>query len=72
MSKQKITLAVTGLNNTNNPGPGVTVIRGAKESEDFDVRIIGLIYENLKQGIYMEGFATVFSRFLIHQRVPMI
>jgi len=55
MAKQKITLAVTGLNNTDNPGPGVPVIRGAKESPDFDVRIIGLVYENLEPGIYMEG-----------------
>ena len=55
MTKQKITLAVTGLNNTDNPGPGVPVIRAAKESEDFDVRIIGLVYENLEPGIYMEG-----------------
>ncbi len=54
MSKQKLTLAVTGLNNTDNPGPGVPVIRGAKESEDFDVRVIGLVYENLEPGIYME------------------
>lgn len=55
MAKQKITLAVTGLNNTDNPGPGVPFIRGAKESEDFDVRVIGLVYENLEPGIYMEG-----------------
>lgn len=55
MPKQKITLAVTGLNNTDNPGPGVPFIRGAKESEDFEVRVIGLVYENLEPGIYMEG-----------------
>lgn len=55
MAKQKITLAVTGLNNTDNPGPGVPVIRGAKESELFDVKVIGLVYENLEPGIYMEG-----------------
>ena len=55
MAKHKITLAVTGLNNTDNPGPGVPVIRGAKESDDFDVRVIGLVYENLEPGIYMEG-----------------
>jgi carbamoyl-phosphate synthase large subunit len=54
MEKQKITLAVTGLNNTDNPGPGVPVIRGAKESEGFEVRVIGLVYENLEPGIYME------------------
>jgi len=54
MPKQKITLAVTGLNNTDNPGPGVPVIRGAKESHDLDIRVIGLVYENLEPGIYME------------------
>ena len=55
MVKHKITIAVTGLNNTDNPGPGVPVIRGAKDSEEFEVRVIGLVYENLEPGIYMEG-----------------
>ena len=55
MARQKITIAVTGLNNTDNPGPGVPFIRGAKESDDLDVRAIGLVYENLEPGIYMEG-----------------
>jgi len=53
--KTKITIALTGLNNTDNPGPGVPVIRGIRESETFDPRIIGLAYENLEPGIYMEG-----------------
>ena len=55
MEKQKITIAVTGLNNTDNPGPGVPFIRGIKESKVFEARIIGLVYENLEPGIYMEG-----------------
>ena len=55
MAKKKITLAVTGLNNTDNPGPGVPFIRGIKESSAFDARIIGLVYENLEPGIYMEN-----------------
>ncbi len=55
MGKQHLTLAVTGLNNTDNPGPGVPFIRGIKESSGFDVRVIGLVYENLEPGIYMEG-----------------
>lgn len=55
MSKRKLTIAVTGLNNTDNPGPGIPVIRGIRDSELFDVRIIGLAYENLEPGIYMEG-----------------
>jgi carbamoyl-phosphate synthase large subunit len=55
MTKLKITIAVTGLNNTDNPGPGVPVIRSLKDSPDFDLRIIGLVYETLEPGIYMEG-----------------
>lgn len=55
MEKKHITLAVTGLNNTDNPGPGVPFIRGVKESDEFEFRIIGLVYENLEPGIYMEG-----------------
>ena len=55
MSKTKITIAVTGLNNTDNPGPGVPVIRSLKESTEFDTRIIGLVYETLEPGIYMDG-----------------
>ena len=53
--KTKITVALTGLNNTDNPGPGVPVIRGIRDSEAFDPRIIGLAYESLEPGIYMEG-----------------
>ncbi len=55
MSKRKITIAITGLNNTDNPGPGIPVIRGIRESEKIDARIIGLAYENMEPGIYMEG-----------------
>ncbi len=54
MEKKRITLAVTGLNNTDNPGPGVPFIRGVKESTAFDVRVVGLVYENLEPGIYMD------------------
>jgi len=57
MSKKKITVALTGLNNTDNPGPGVPVIRGIRESQEFDARIVGLAYENLEPGIYMDKVA---------------
>ncbi len=53
--KTNITIAITGLNNTDNPGPGVPVIRGLRESEKLNVKIIGLVYENLEPGIYMKG-----------------
>ncbi len=54
MEPKKITIAVTGLNNIDSPGPGVSVIRGIKDS-GMNVRIIGLAYENLEPGIYMPG-----------------
>ncbi len=47
-------IAVTGLNNVDNPGPGVPVIRGIKEAERFDVEIIGLIYDALDPGCLSE------------------
>jgi carbamoyl-phosphate synthase large subunit len=56
-TKRKLTVAVTGLNAVDSPGPGVAVIRGIRDCEDFDVRIIGLSYESLEPGIYMEGIA---------------
>jgi carbamoyl-phosphate synthase large subunit len=55
MEKKKLTIGVTGLNAIDSPGPGVAVIRGLRESDDFSVRIIGLSYESLEPGIYMEG-----------------
>ncbi len=53
MKKRKITIAVSGLNAIDSPGPGVAVIRGLREAGSFDVRIIGLAYESLEPGIYM-------------------
>lgn len=55
--REKLTIAVSGLNNTDNPGPGVPVIRGLRESVIFDPRILGIAYENLEPGAYMEGIA---------------
>jgi carbamoyl-phosphate synthase large subunit len=53
--RHKLTVAVTGLNNIDSPGPGIPVIRGIRESKDLDVRIIGLAYEHLEPGIYMSS-----------------
>lgn len=48
-----LTIGVTGLNAIDSPGPGVAVIRGLRESQRFDCRIIGMSYESLEPGIYM-------------------
>lgn len=50
-------IAVTGLNATDNPGPGVPVSRSIRASSDFNGKIIGLIYDSLEPGIYMDDIA---------------
>lgn len=52
-NKPTFTIAVTGLNAIDSPGPGVPVIRALREAKSFNVRIIGLSYEALEPGIYM-------------------
>ena len=53
MDRPEFTIAVTGLNAIDNPGPGVGVIRAIRECSDFDVRIVGLAYESLEPGAYL-------------------
>jgi len=51
-------IAVTGLNATDNPGPGVPVIRCLREQDEFTPRLIGLNYDALEPGIYMDDIAS--------------
>ncbi len=53
--QKPVVVAVTGLNAIDSPGPGVAVIRGIRNGMDREVRIIGLSYEALEPGIYMDG-----------------
>ncbi len=53
MKKQRLNIALTGLNAIDSPGPGVAVARCLLEAESFDARLIGLAYESLEPGIYM-------------------
>lgn len=57
-SKRKLTIAVSGLNAIDSPGPGIAVIRGLLEATSFDCRIIGLAYESLEPGIYMHDLVN--------------
>lgn len=52
-NKRLVTVAVTGLNAIDSPGPGVAVIRAIRDCPEFIPRIIGLSYESLEPGIYM-------------------
>lgn len=56
MKSESLNIAISGLNNVDSPGPGIPVIRGIRESNKFDSRIIGLAYENLEPGPYMHEF----------------
>src|ERR1700743_2579991 len=49
-----MTIAVTGLNANDNPGPGVAVIRSLRDAFP-GLTIIGLSYESLEPAIYMDG-----------------
>lgn len=54
--KTLLTIAVTGLNAIDSPGPGFAVIRSLKEAKSFNVRIIGLSYEALEPVIYLHEY----------------
>ncbi len=48
-------IAITGLNASDNPGPGVAVIRSLREEFGPTLTIIGLSYESLEPGIYLDN-----------------
>lgn len=48
----RLTVAVTGLNATDNPAPGVGVIRSLRHDPDFAGRVVGLSYDALDPGNY--------------------
>jgi carbamoyl-phosphate synthase large subunit len=52
-NNQLLTIAVTGLNAIDSPGPGVAVIRALRDGLPKPLRIIGLSYETLEPGIYL-------------------
>lgn len=49
-----IIVGVSGINAVDNPGPGVGVARSLKEAEDLDVKVVGLAYDAMEPGIYMD------------------
>ena len=52
-----LAVGVTGLNATDNPAPGVAVIRAIRKATGPSCRIIGLAYDPLDTGNYMDGIA---------------
>lgn len=52
--KKQLVIGVSGINAVDNPGPGIGVARSLRAAEDLDVRIIGLSYDAMEPGIYMD------------------
>lgn len=55
MKKEKIRIAVTGMNASDSPGPGVPVIRAIRAAREFDGEIVGFSYDPLDPGNFMEA-----------------
>lgn len=51
----RATVAVTGMNATDNPAPGVAVARALRHEPGFAGRIVGLGYDALDPGFYAAG-----------------
>jgi carbamoyl-phosphate synthase large subunit len=83
---KKLRIAVTGMNATDSPGPGVAVIRAIRCCEEFAGEIVGLTYDPLDPGVFMEnicdhvylmpypseGAPALFNRLCeIHQKTPV-
>ncbi len=49
------TVAVTALNATDNPGPGVAVARALRADPTFEGRLIGLAYDAFDPGLFAPG-----------------
>lgn len=47
-------IGVSGINAVDNPGPGVAVARSLKEDPQLGARIVGLAYDAMEPGIYMD------------------
>ncbi len=55
----QLVVAISGMNATDNPGPGVGVARSLRTSSFSDVRIVGLCYGSMEPGAYMEDIVDV-------------
>lgn len=57
MADIDVTVAITGMNaKPDNPGPGVAVARCLREAAGFRGRIIGLGYDALDPGLYLQRY----------------
>ncbi len=50
----EIIVGVTGINAVDNPGPGIGVARSLKEATGLKVNVVGMAYDAMDPGIYMD------------------
>ncbi|MGK5091422.1 hypothetical protein WDW89_05305 [Deltaproteobacteria bacterium TL4] len=50
----EIIVGVSGINAVDNPGPGVGVARSLKEDPELNIKIVGLGYDAMEPGYYMD------------------
>lgn len=55
--RARLTVAVTGMIAGESPAPGVGVIRSLRAHPGFDARVVGLAYDALEAGNFLEGLA---------------
>jgi carbamoyl-phosphate synthase large subunit len=51
---KELIIGVSGINAIDNPGPGIGVARSLKEDRDLNVKIVGLAYDAMEPGLYMD------------------
>ena len=50
----QITVGISGINDVDNPGPGVGVARSLREDKELNLKIVGLAYDAMEPGVYMD------------------
>ncbi len=56
---KELVVAISGMNATDNPGPGVGVARSLRESSFSQFRIVGLCYGSMESGAYLDEIVDV-------------
>ncbi len=50
----EIKVGISGINAVDNPGPGIGVAKSIKQDKELNAKIIGLAYDAMEPGIYMD------------------
>ncbi len=51
-----LTVGISGIDASDNPAPGIGVAKSLKQAHDLEVRTVGLAYDAMEPGIYMDWY----------------